>query len=78
MSLPLALQVKRKLEDAIGEKMPPLNLAKSRYATRTKKPPREAIHDDVEKALLNQYDDLKVCSNFLGQFRNFTALFGEL
>lgn len=54
-----AQKVKRKLEDAIQEKMPPLNLAKSRYATRTKKPAREAIHDDVEIALLNQYDELK-------------------
>lgn len=54
-----ATKVKKKLEVAIQDKMPPLNLAKQRYMTRTKRPSREAIHDEVEHALLMQYNELK-------------------
>jgi len=54
-----ARKVKKKLDSAIVEKLPPLNLAQSRYATRTKKPVREAIHDDVETSLLQQYQQIK-------------------
>ena len=58
----VSAQVKKKLDSAIVEKLPPLNLAQSRYATRTKKPVREAIHDDVETSLLQQYQQIKVCA----------------
>mmetsp|Transcript_29385 Transcript_29385/g.56414 ORF Transcript_29385/g.56414 Transcript_29385/m.56414 type:complete len:450 (+) Transcript_29385:217-1566(+) len=56
-----AHKVKRKLDDAIAEKMAPLNLAKQRYDTRSKKPQREVILDEVEHALSLQYSELKVC-----------------
>eukprot|EP00238_Polyblepharides_amylifera_P012725 CAMPEP_0196588864 /NCGR_PEP_ID=MMETSP1081-20130531/61953_1 /TAXON_ID=36882 /ORGANISM="Pyramimonas amylifera, Strain CCMP720" /LENGTH=410 /DNA_ID=CAMNT_0041911493 /DNA_START=119 /DNA_END=1351 /DNA_ORIENTATION=- len=56
-----AYKIKRKLEDAIAEKMPPLNLAKQRYHTRNKRPDRESVHDEVEHALLMQYNELKKC-----------------
>mmetsp|Transcript_4061 Transcript_4061/g.4636 ORF Transcript_4061/g.4636 Transcript_4061/m.4636 type:complete len:426 (-) Transcript_4061:553-1830(-) len=54
-----ATKVKQKLEASIAEKMPHLNLAKQRYNTRAKRPQREAIHDEVEHALLLQYKELK-------------------
>ncbi|KAK3253785.1 hypothetical protein CYMTET_36974 [Cymbomonas tetramitiformis] len=54
-----AVKVKKQLEIAIQEKMPPLNLAKQRYMTRTKRPKREAVHDEVEHSLLLQHNELK-------------------
>eukprot|EP00959_Pyramimonas_sp_CCMP1952_P414006 8674032-Pyramimonas_sp.AAC.1 len=53
------MKVKKELETAIRDKMPPLNLARERYVTRTKRPQREAIFDEVEHALLLQYNELK-------------------
>lgn len=52
-------KVKKELEVAIKDKMPPLNLARERYLTRTRRPQREAIFDEVEHALLLQYNELK-------------------
>lgn len=52
-------KVKKELEVSIKEKMPPLNLARQRYITRTKRPRREAVFDEVEHALLLQYNELK-------------------
>lgn len=53
------VKVKKELESSIKEKMPPLNLARQRYITRTKRPRREAVFDEVEHALLLQYNELK-------------------
>lgn len=41
-------KVKKELEVAIKDKMPPLNLARERYVTRTRRPQREAIFDEVQ------------------------------
>jgi len=54
-----ALKVKKKLGEAIAEKLPPMDLARSRYALRLKRPHREAIHDKVEHALLLQVNELQ-------------------
>eukprot|EP00238_Polyblepharides_amylifera_P011589 CAMPEP_0196580960 /NCGR_PEP_ID=MMETSP1081-20130531/31738_1 /TAXON_ID=36882 /ORGANISM="Pyramimonas amylifera, Strain CCMP720" /LENGTH=374 /DNA_ID=CAMNT_0041901017 /DNA_START=299 /DNA_END=1423 /DNA_ORIENTATION=+ len=53
------MKAKKDLETAIRDKMPPLNLARQRYVTRTRRPRREAVFDEVEHALLLQYNELK-------------------
>jgi hypothetical protein len=53
------IKVKKELESSIKDKMPPLNLARQRYITRTKRPKRESVFDEVEHALLMQYNELK-------------------
>lgn len=53
-----ALKTKAELETAITEKVPPLNLTKQRYMTRSHRPNRELVNDEVEHALKMQYDSL--------------------
>lgn len=53
-----AMKTKAELENAIAEKMPPLNLTKQRYLTRTQRANRELVNDEVEHALKMQYDSL--------------------
>mmetsp|Transcript_18780 Transcript_18780/g.26020 ORF Transcript_18780/g.26020 Transcript_18780/m.26020 type:complete len:457 (-) Transcript_18780:156-1526(-) len=53
-----ALKTKAELEHAIQEKITPLNLTKQRYLTRSQRPNREMVNDEVEHALKMQYDSL--------------------
>mmetsp|Transcript_2468 Transcript_2468/g.2733 ORF Transcript_2468/g.2733 Transcript_2468/m.2733 type:complete len:449 (+) Transcript_2468:313-1659(+) len=60
-----AMKTRAELENAIAEKMPPLNLTKQRYLTRTQRPNRELVNDEVEHALKMQYDSLNRIVNEL-------------
>eukprot|EP00242_Pyramimonas_sp_CCMP2087_P010278 CAMPEP_0198213458 /NCGR_PEP_ID=MMETSP1445-20131203/28879_1 /TAXON_ID=36898 /ORGANISM="Pyramimonas sp., Strain CCMP2087" /LENGTH=456 /DNA_ID=CAMNT_0043888109 /DNA_START=300 /DNA_END=1670 /DNA_ORIENTATION=- len=54
----LAMKTKAELETALAEKLPPLNLTKQRYLTRSNRPNREKVNDEVEHALKMQFQSL--------------------
>uniref|UniRef100_A0A7S0QYA8 Tektin n=1 Tax=Pyramimonas obovata TaxID=1411642 RepID=A0A7S0QYA8_9CHLO len=64
MELKAALKKRSDLNAAIQAKSEPLALARHRYQLRKQRPTRELVHDEVEDALTQEYQDLQtICNN---------------